>query len=172
LHCAVTYIGDFINKSSIILDEVCELCENLDDSIILLKRYFGEILMANNFEIDDDPWSGFFTTLVDFATMHKHASKELIDLEKKRKQQECREASIAEKIARAKEQQATGVMKITAPSAGGPDEASSVISATKRGIIGSPKQKNPNTGKIDICEIFKERMLALNGDESDSEEEW
>lgn len=85
--------GTFINKSSVIYDEACELFETLDDSVILVKRYFGEILMSSNLELDDDPWTGFFTTLVQFAAMHKAASKELVDLDRRRKQQAERDAA-------------------------------------------------------------------------------
>jgi len=193
----------FINKSSVIYDEVCEFFESLDDTIIKLKRHFGEILMANNFEIDDDPWSSFFSTMVSFATMHKTAIRELVDMAKRLQQQKAREASQEERkrkqLAAAAslknkganggsqvddnaDDEATSSMYLTPPRMRTlSDELCLSTNVSSRRSIGSQSTRSPSTPinrkniqKVNICEVFKERMLALNGSEepSDSDEEW
>jgi len=191
------HIGNFVNNSSIIYDEVCELFETLDDTIILLKRYFGEILLTNNFEVEDDPWSSFFCTFINFASMHKTARQDLVKFEKTRLQQVIRNAARRDKEQQ-KQQQATSSSHTSSVNDGDSKSSPPVSSITTRPrplSIGSPRSRSnsnlscPDTsspsagsatrspnkqGQIDICAVFKERMRALNGEGelSDSDEEW
>ena len=191
------FVSDaFINKSSVLYDEACERFDILDGSILKLKRHFGEILMANNFEIDDDPWSSFFSTLVQFALMHKTASIELINFERRRLQQASRDASMEERkkqqeAKRKKEQindttnchdddeNGGGVSTFSTPPSRKrlPSDELRVTSLPRR-TMGSPRSPMTPSGdrkiaKVNICDLFKERMLALNGaEESDSDDEW
>ena len=143
--------------------------ESLDDSIVLLKRYFGEILMSTSFEIEEDSWSGFFATFVNFATMHKAAMKELVDFDKKKKQQDARIAAMSDRVrGRALSRKIQPVITTDISTVHKDGDNIRPISVSRR-PISSPRSPSR---RFDVCEIFKERMIALHGDDSDSEDEW
>lgn len=152
---------------------MAELVERLDDSITLQRRYFGDILMANNIERDDDPWSSFFSTVVGFASMHQAAEKELIVLEQRAKQL----AFLTEK--REEQKVLLQKKKLSALSNDGKEKVPPPESPPSLSPSGARRSlavaSSPTTPRqhVDICQVFKERMLALNGDDdSGSDEEW
>lgn len=157
-------LGEFVDQSSVVLDEARESFETVDASVLSLKRSFGEVLMTNNLENSEDPWSSFFSTIVSFACMHRVAKKELLEFDRKLKAQKVREAKSSErKKLHSQKDNGVAIAVEGQPGEGRPR------------ALSSPKRDRSNSGKkshVDICEVFKERMIALNGEESsDTEDE-